>query len=115
MGLLAKLTGRSGTRNESTQTTTNASRYRGVQINADGEDCCAAVLAIAGTRFLAHQVPKLPLENCESSNCRCSFELFDDRRTDLRRASDFGYDIASELRASENRRGGPGGRRENDH
>lgn len=114
MGLLAILTGRSDARDESTHTTTNASRYRGVQVVADEENCCAAAQAIAGSRFLPHEVPKLPLENCDSANCQCSFKLFNDRRTDPRRASDFGYDIASELRNSNNRRGRPAGRRSSD-
>ncbi len=115
MGLLAILTGRSGTRDESTQETANASRYRGVQVVANPDSCCAAVKAVAGKRFLADEVPRLPLENCDSANCRCSFELFDDRRTDLRRASDVGYDIASELRTGDNRRSDAVGRRRGDY
>ena len=115
MGLLAKLTGRSGTRDESTQETANTSRYRGVQVVTNPASCCAAAQAIAGKRYLADKVPRLPLENCDSANCRCSFELYDDRRTDLRRASDIGYDIASELRAGDNRRSETAGRRRADY
>ncbi len=115
MGLLAILTGRSGARDESTQKAANASRYRGVQVVANAGGCCRTVEAIAGKRFLADEVPKLPLDGCDAASCRCSFELFDDRRTDLRRASDIGYDIASELRTSKNRRGGPGDRRTSGH
>ena len=104
MGLLAILTGRSGTRDETTPNKKNASRYRGVQVIADAERCCAAAQTIEGNRYLAHQVPKLPLENCDSADCRCTFELYDDRRTDLRRTSDIGFDMASEFRSGENRR-----------
>ena len=115
MGLLAMLTGRSGTRDESTNKPANAARYRGVQVVTRSDGCCQAVRTIEGMRFLADEVPRLPLDQCDSASCHCSFELFDDRRTDLRRTSDIGYDLASELRTSENRRGVPGGRRRSDH
>ena len=114
MGLLAKLTGRSGTGDETIHNKKNASRYRGVQVIADAENCCAAAQTIEGNRYLAHQVPKLPLENCESPHCRCTFQLYDDRRTDLRRTSDIGYDMASEFRTGEDRRTGFVGRGKSD-
>lgn len=114
MGLLAILTGRSGTRDETIQNKENASRYRGVQVIADADSCCAAAQAIEGNRYLAHQVPRLPLENCDSADCRCTFELYDDRRTDLRRTSDISYDMASEFRTGENRRTEFLGRRKSD-
>ncbi len=114
MGLLAILTGLSGTRDETIHNKKNASRYRGVQVIADTNRCCAAARSIEGNRYLAHQVPKLPLENCDSADCRCTFELYNDRRTDMRRTSDIGYDITSELRTDKNRRAERAGRRKSD-
>ncbi len=104
MGWLARITGRSTTHVEPKQDSEPAARYRGVQVIADSDDCCQAVRDIAGRRFLAEEVPPLPLEGCDTASCQCTYKLFGDRRTDLRRTSDIGYDITSELRTSENRR-----------
>jgi len=114
MGWLAKLTGTSGTDDHSEPKPEPASRYRGVQVVANADGCCRAVDAIAGQRYLPQQVPKLPLEGCDFANCQCTYQLFNDRRTDLRRASDISYDIASELHSAENRRTESVGRRESD-
>ena len=105
MGFLATLTG-IGT--NQTKTTRNnrafkLSRYRGVQVNANSADCCEAVQGTTGKRFLSAHVPKLPLNGCDANNCRCTYELYDDRRTDIRRASDVAFDIASQLCQQDNR------------
>jgi len=106
MGLFASL---AGIRTEQTTTISKRinekSRYRGVQVNGVRAGCCAAVQAVAGQRFLSHEVPMLPLSGCDANDCRCTYELFDDRRTDIRRASDLIFDIASQLRVHDNRRG----------
>lgn len=115
MGFLASLT---KTRTERTTTTikhvTNKSRYRGVQVTGNGADCCDAVQAVAGKRFLSKEVPMLPLTGCAANDCRCRYELFDDRRTEIRRASDVAYDIASQLREQDNRSSTMSGRRLDD-
>ncbi|MDX1516732.1 MAG: hypothetical protein R3288_07825 [Woeseiaceae bacterium] len=82
---------------------------------ADTGSCCQAAETIAGQRYLSDEVPRLPLDHCDSEICACSYQLFDDRRTDPRRASDVGYDIASEVRTGENRRVEPAGRRNADY
>lgn len=90
------------------------SRYRGVEVIANGKDCCEAVREISGKRFLSEEVPKLPLIGCDATECRCSYELFEDRRTDLRRASDATCDIASQFHRSDHRSGRSSGRRSED-
>ena len=114
MGFLAKLAGRANAVKQPTINKATASAYRSVQVITDPGSCCRAAESIAGNRFLAHEVPRLPLEGCDRASCNCSYKLFDDRRTEPRRASDIGYDIASELRTAENRRTDPGGRRYGD-
>ena len=114
MGLLAKLTGKTAARKGSTDDMKTTAVYRGVQIVGSTDGCCQAAADIAGQRYLADQVPRLPLDGCDAANCGCTFELFDDRRSDSRRASDVSYNIASELRAGENKRGESRGRRNDD-
>ncbi len=115
MGLFASL---AGLRTIQTITTgkcvDGTSRYRGVQVHGIGADCCEAVQAIAGQRFLSDEVPMLPLGGCDATHCRCSYQLFDDRRTDVRRASDDTFDIASQL-YEQNNRSSTASRRRSDH
>jgi len=58
--------------------------YRGVSIKPQ-QDSCAGARQIAGKRFLACAAPLLPIDNCDSSACRCRYARFDDRRQDQRR------------------------------
>lgn len=115
MGLFAGLT---RIRTRETATTSKRinkkSMYRGVQVNGSRAGCCEAVQAIAGKRFLSDEVPKLPLSGCDASDCRCSYELFEDRRTEFRRGSDVAFDIASQLCREDNRNGASSGRRSDD-
>ncbi len=115
MGLLTKIKGKSGLRENPSGGTATSARFRGVQVITNPAGCCRAAEAIGGQRFLAHQVPRLPLEDCDSADCYCTYQLFDDRRTDSRRASDTGFDLASELHPGENRRVDSSGRRQDDY
>lgn len=115
MGFLASLAGIRTIQTTTTNKRVNGkSRYRGVQVNGIHANCCAAVLAVAGQRFLSDEVPMLPLSGCDANDCRCTYELFDDRRTDIRRASDETFDIASQLWEQDNR-SSTASRRRNDH
>lgn len=58
--------------------------FRGVVIR-QGSHTCAAVQQLAGTRFLAKEAPRLPLNDCNVAACQCRFAHFDDRREDDRR------------------------------
>lgn len=120
MGLLSSLTEKLTTRTKTTPATgansggTSSSRYRAVQVNAPGEECCQAVLAIQGRRFLSDEVPALPLEGCDAGDCRCTYELFDDRRTEVRRISDDAFDLAGQFHDPDLRAGATRGRRSRD-
>ena len=116
MGLLAKLIGKSIARPNATTSRrmTTKNEYRGVQVIANGAGCCQAARAIAGRRFLTEKAPMLPLGGCDAEVCRCAYERFDDRRTELRRASDVAFDIASQLHNQDNRTSMSSGRRQDD-
>lgn len=115
MGFLASLTGIGTVQTATTSKRVNKkSTYRGVQVNGNPAGCCDAVQALAGKRFLSDEVPKLPLNGCDTHDCRCSYKLFDDRRTEIRRGSDVAFDIASELCEQDNRGGTSSGRRSHD-
>lgn len=116
MGLLATLAGLrpSNKKTESSKSDCKSSTYRGVQVIANNADCCRAVKAAEGKRFLSEDVPKLPLAGCDANKCQCTYELYNDRRTDTRRASHLAYDIASQLYKHNNRSGDWTGRRIDD-
>lgn len=71
--------------------------YRGVQVVAHGDACCQAAKSIADERFLLDDAPMLPLPTCDAETCHCTYKRFDERRADIRRTSDLGFDIASQL------------------
>ena len=52
-----------------------------------GSHTCAAVRQLAGTRSLAKEVPRLPLNACDGAACQCSYSHFDDRREKDRRGT----------------------------
>ncbi|MCB1968427.1 MAG: hypothetical protein KDI64_20905 [Candidatus Accumulibacter sp.] len=58
--------------------------YRCVAIKRCAKSCAAAA-DIEGRRFLTDEAPLLPLANCDTGACRCSYTRFDDRRDDERR------------------------------
>ena len=118
MGFLANLIRSKDRSRRAVTTTKNAtnsrSRFRGVQLNPNNDECCHAVRESLGKRFLSNEVPMLPLAECDSGDCRCTYELFDDRRTDIRRAGDVAHDLLSQLRLINRRSGQLTGRRNYD-
>jgi hypothetical protein len=63
--------------------------YRSASIIAKkSRSPCGAVGKLAGARFLLSGVPKLPLADCTSEHCSCSYSRYKDRRSvmDERRA-----------------------------
>lgn len=60
------------------------SPYHSVAIRCRG-DACDAVKRISSRRFLPDEAPRLPLAECTSAHCRCSFIHHDDRREEDRR------------------------------
>ena len=95
MGLLARLTGKSPARKQPSSNTKSTAKYRGVQIVPSIEGCCSEVKEVSRRRYLSNEIPRLPLESCDADKCQCTYKLFDDRRIDLRRAADIGFDMAS--------------------
>ena len=89
-------------------------RFRGVQLNPNQDACCDAVRASIGQRFLSGEVPMLPLEGCDSEDCRCTYELFDDRRTTVRRVGHFKNGKTLQFRLVNRRGDGTKGRRRGD-
>jgi len=56
-----------------------------------GTYCCAAARQYADRRFLSSEAPRLPLEACTATECRCRYRHHDDRRRGPRRAADGGF------------------------
>lgn len=90
------------------------SKYRGVQIKPLGPGCCEAVRATMGSRYLSNEVPVLPLDGCDAISCKCTYELFENRRTDYRRAADMILDIATRMWPCDKRGAASAGRRSED-
>ena len=116
MGLLANLIRKPSTRAKTVAEPAgrNNSQFRGVEIVADNDNCCGAAREVAGQRFLSNQVPMLPLGGCTAENCRCTYELYDDRRTEARRAADEVFDMRSQLYNNDQRNRNKNGRRATD-
>tara|TARA_R110002096_G_scaffold65006_1_gene158228 strand:+ start:7696 stop:8097 length:402 start_codon:yes stop_codon:yes gene_type:complete len=53
------------------------------------ENACDAAKAMTGRRFLASAAPRLPLPECDYTDCRCQFAHYDDRRSKRDRRSPF--------------------------
>lgn len=86
-------------------------RHPGVEVIPDRDDCCDAVKAIVGQRFLCHDAPRLPLANCDQQQCNCRYQHYTDRRTEARRDGDVGIGLASEMFYEDCRRSKAKGRR----
>ena len=60
---------------------------------APGPRACAAAGKLRDVRFLSREAPPLPLKACDSAQCTCRYEHFDDRRKGPRRAHELGVSI----------------------
>ena len=65
---------------------TAANRYHAVSIKYD-VDACAAAKAMSGRRFLSSAAPRLPLPDCDATECNCRFAHHKDRRSGTDRRS----------------------------
>lgn len=59
-----------------------ASSHRSAEIVC-GKGACSGANALAGTRFLLSDLPRIPLPNCTSPQCRCTYSHYNDRRNPL--------------------------------
>ena len=48
-------------------------------------NCCKAVKALHGKRFLSSEAPTLPVEGCTQAHCECDYIHHEDRRVEVRR------------------------------
>ncbi len=53
-----------------------------------GSNACDAVKAIAYSRYLSEDAPRLPLPDCNRGECRCTLQPQDDRRAGYDRRGD---------------------------
>lgn len=60
---------------------------------APGPRACTAARDLRNQRFLSREAPTLPLKKCDSPECTCRYEHYDDRRSNPRRARDLGVSI----------------------
>jgi hypothetical protein len=61
--------------------------YRAASLQVE-KSSCAAALDLAGTRFLATEIPSIPLKECDRiGDCPCKFRKYSDRRNDDDRRS----------------------------
>lgn len=55
--------------------------YQSASVSFDKTSCpCDAVRTIEDQRFLVREVPAIPLRNCDSPSCKCSYVRYRDRR-----------------------------------
>jgi hypothetical protein len=80
---------------------------------ATGPRACAAARALGDRRFLSRDAPVLPLKDCDSAECTCRYEHFEDRRKGPRRAREMGVAIDG-YEDAEKRGQGKRGRRTSD-
>ena len=92
-----------------TKKTQKSLPYRAASIQPAVLDACEAVRQIVDQRFLAHEVPMLPLYDCSNpAACRCKYTHWNDRRQDDRRTLFSGigdqYFAANDKRTGKDRR-----------
>lgn len=56
-----------------------SNRFHAVTIQSRA-DACPEVRALANTKFIAKEAPRLPLDNCTAVHCQCQYAHYDDRR-----------------------------------
>ena len=86
-------------------------RYQAASINYEG-CACSAVKAIGKKRYLAEQVPRVPLPKCDATTCDCKYVRHTDRRLNEDRRNIFCLqtDLHVVAGKSENRAPGRGRR-----
>ena len=79
-GSARKTSARMHTKKKQRANPDQANAYRSAEIEC--QDCaCDAAKKLAGTRFLLSDVPLIPVPDCTSPNCKCSYTRYKDRRS----------------------------------
>jgi hypothetical protein len=74
-----------------------SSKWHAVSIVLQGGSCAAATLC-RSKRFLATQLPALPMRDCDrAASCPCKYKHYEDRRAGPRRSEDVHRDLKSEI------------------
>lgn len=71
-----------------TKYSADETQYHAVSIKVQPA-ACEAAKAMSGHRFLSNAAPQLPLPDCDSPTCRCTFIHHKDRRSGKERRSPF--------------------------
>jgi len=96
-------------RGRSSQTFSSTSAFKAVAIVCDDAVACPAARALDGKRFLGAEAPKLPLPDCTTDVCTCTFHHHPDRRKGSRRAEETGV-FAPQFEGKDERQAIPGRR-----
>ena len=72
---------------QSAKPNSTSTDYRAASLQVE-KTSCAAALDLAGKRFLAAEIPAIPLKECDRiGDCPCKFRKYSDRRSDDDRRS----------------------------
>jgi len=72
---------------QSAKPNSTSTDYRAASLQVE-KTSCAAALDLAGKRFLAAEIPAIPLQECDRIGaCACKFRKYSDRRSDDDRRS----------------------------
>lgn len=90
----------------------STTRWRAVKISS-GLMCCEAASKLSDQVFLSSESPRLPLDGCTETDCRCKYVHLDDRRSGGDRRLDLG-DLGAYLPVNQVERREQTGRRSAD-
>jgi hypothetical protein len=89
-----------------------STQWRAVKI-APGLICCDAAEKMSGQVYLSTESPRLPLDGCDETDCRCKYVHMDDRRSGDDRRIELG-DLGAFLPTNQVERRKRSGRRASD-
>lgn len=88
-----KIFGKNPARSRASQPKNDRNPYHSVDI-VPGLIACSLVKRVCAKRYLADEAPALPVIGCENTaECHCVYKHYADRRTELRRDSDYGLPV----------------------
>lgn len=90
-------------------------KFPAVEVTPGLIECCDAVRAIRGQRYLMTNAPSIPVAGCDAEKCKCRYTRFTDRRQEERRGEDAGVATTVYSATAEDKRSKTRGRRSTDH
>jgi hypothetical protein len=70
-----------------------------------GDPCCEAARQMSSIRYLCASAPRIPLPECDVSNCTCRYKHFSDRRGGQDRRSAYDWTRQKDLDSGDRRSG----------